>query len=228
MLRIDVITIFPQMFFPFLNESIIKRAQKKKKVKIFIHDLRLYSRDKHKKVDDKPFGGGPGMVLCAQPIFDAVKKIKSRRKSKVILMAPSGKTLKQDTARVLSKEKNIILICGHYEGVDERVREYCADECISIGDYVLTGGEIPALVLMDCLIRLVPGVLGCPESLESESFEQGVLEYPQYTRPANFRGEIVPNVLLSGDHQAIKQWRYQKAVSNTKKWRPDLLKKKKK
>ena len=223
-MRFDVITIFPEMFEPVLNESIIKRAREKKKVAIRVHDLRAYTKDKHKKVDDRPFGGGPGMVMTPQPFFDAVKKIKGKRKAKVILMSPSGKRLTQKLARDLAKQKNLILLCGHYEGVDERVREKLVDESISIGDYVLTGGEIPAMVLMDCLARLIPGVLGKEASLEDESFEGGLLEYPHYTRPANFRGIEVPRVLLSGNHLAIKKWRQEQARRVTRRNRPDLIK----
>ena len=223
-MHIDIISIFPKIFTPFLNESIIKRAQNKKKVKIFVHDLRDYTQDKHKKVDDRPFGGGPGMVMTAQPIFDAVKKIKGRRKSLVILTCPKGKKLNQPLLKDLSKHKSLIIICGHYEGVDHRVCTELVDECISIGDYILTGGELPALVLVDAITRLIPGVLGKADSLMSESFEDSLLEYPQYTRPANFRGKKVPNVLLSGNHAQIVNWRKQQSLSQTKKGRPDLYK----
>lgn len=212
------------MFAPVLNESIIKRAQEKRKVTIRVHDLRMYTTDKHKKVDDRPFGGGPGMVMTPQPFFDAVKKIKGKRKAKVILMSPAGKPLTQKLARSLVKQKNLILLCGHYEGIDERVREKLVDESISLGDYVLTGGEIPAMVMIDCLTRLVPGVLGKEASLEDESFEDGLLEYPHYTRPANFRGIKVPDVLLSGNHLAINKWRKEQARRVTRRNRPDLIK----
>ncbi|MCK5082583.1 MAG: tRNA (guanosine(37)-N1)-methyltransferase TrmD, partial [Candidatus Omnitrophica bacterium] len=188
------------MFAPILNESIVKRAQAKKKVSIHIHDLREYTDGKHKKVDDRPFGGGPGMVMMAQPIFDAVKKIKGRRKVKVILLCPTGKPLCQPTVKKYAKERNLILICGHYEGIDGRLNDLVIDERLSIGDYVLTGGELPAMVLIDCVVRLLPGVLGRAESLTDESFENNLLDYPQYTRPANFRGKKIPNVLLSGNH----------------------------
>jgi len=222
-LRIDIITIFPKIFDSFLNESIIKRAQVNKKIVINVHDLREYTEDKHKKVDDRPFGGGPGMVMMAQPFFDAVKKIKSKRDSRVIMMCPSGKKLNQKIAKNLSKLKNLVIICGHYEGIDERVREEIVDETISVGDYVLTGGELPALTLIDCVTRLIPGVIGKEESLTDESFENGLLEYPQFTRPANFRGIKVPNVLLSGNHSLIENWRKEQSVKRTKKYRPDLL-----
>ncbi|MFH1359868.1 MAG: tRNA (guanosine(37)-N1)-methyltransferase TrmD [Candidatus Omnitrophota bacterium] len=222
MLQFDILTIFPESFSAIFKESIVKRAQEKRKIAIRVHDLRDYTTDKHKKVDDRPFGGGPGMVMSPQPIFDAVRKIKGRRKAKVILMAPSGACLTQKKAKKLSKEKNMIIVCGHYEGVDHRVADHLADECISIGDYVLTGGELPAMVLVDCVTRLIPGVLGRQESLHCESFENHLLEYPQYTRPANFRGIHIPNVLLSGNHQKIEDWRKKQAVLQTKKTRPDL------
>ncbi len=223
MLRFDIITIFPDMFSPIVNASIIKRAREKKKVAVDIHDLRDYTTDKHKKVDDRPFGGGPGMVMTPQPIFDAVKKIKGRRKVKVILTCATGKSFNQKKAKQLAKEKNIIIICGHYEGIDERVRKQLVDESISVGDYILTGGELPALILVDAVTRLVPGVLGKSASLNEESFEGNLLEYPQYTRPADFRGIKVPDVLLSGHHQDIKKWQHHQAQVRTKKNRPDLI-----
>ncbi|MDP8213147.1 MAG: tRNA (guanosine(37)-N1)-methyltransferase TrmD [Candidatus Zapsychrus exili] len=222
-MRIDIITIFPEMFKPILNESIMKIAQEKKKLKIKVHNLRDFTLDKHKKVDDRPFGGGPGMVMTPQPFFDAVKKIKGRRDAKVILMCPTGKPLKQKNAKKLAKIKNLIILCGHYEGIDQRVADNIVDETISIGDYVLTGGELPAAVLVDCLVRLIPGVLGKEASLVDESFEGNLLEYPQYTRPSNFRGKKVPNVLLSGHHKSIKDWQTEQSVLKTKKNRPDLM-----
>jgi tRNA (guanine37-N1)-methyltransferase len=222
MLQFDILTIFPDAFDSVFAESIIKRAQDKKKVKICVHDLRAFTKDKHHKVDDKPFGGGPGMVMHPQPIFDAVKKIKGKRKAKVLLMTPSGKPFNQKQAHRLAKEKNLMIICGHYEGVDERVRDYIVDESISIGDYVLTGGEIPAMVIVDSVSRLLPGVLGRENSLTDESFEHQLLEYPQYTRPANFIGMKVPDVLLSGNHKSIKEWRLRQSILRTKKIRPDL------
>ncbi len=222
MLTIDVITIFPEMFPAVVNESILKRAQEKKKVAIRIHDLRDYTTDKYRKVDDRPFGGGPGMVLMAEPVFAAVKKIKGRRKAKVILLCAGGKQFNHKVAKDLFKEKHLILLCGHYEGIDERITEKLVDLTISIGDYVLTGGEIPAMVLIDSITRLIPGVLGKEASLESESFEGHLLEYPHYTRPANFDGMPVPDVLLSGHHQEIQKWRLAKAIEKTKKIRPDL------
>ena len=224
MLQIDIITIFPEMFKPVLNESILKRAQAKKKVKFKVHDLRKFTKDKHKKVDDRPFGGGPGMVLSAQPIVDAVKKIKGKRKARVVLMDARGKTLLQTRVKKIAKLKNVIIICGHYEGVDERAIDLVVDESVSIGDYVLTGGEIPAMVLIDAVTRLLPGVVGKNESLHEESFEENLLEYPHFTRPADFRGKKVPHVLLSGNHAEINKWRKSQSLKVTKKNRPDLLK----
>ena len=226
-MRIDIISIFPGMFAPVLNESMIKRAQEKGKLSLVIHDLRDYTNDKHSKVDDRPFGGGSGMVMMADPIFRAVaaiKKAAKQKKTKVILLCPQGNTLTQARAKKLSREKHLILICGHYEGVDERVRQHLVDEEVSIGDYVLTGGELPAMVLADSVVRLLPGVLGDKNSLNFESFEGNLLEYAQYTRPADYRGMKVPEVLVCGDHAKIEHWRRQQALSRTKERRPDLLK----
>ena len=229
MLQFDIITIFPNVFVPILNESIIKRAKGKGLVKINLHNLRDFSLDKHKKVDDRPFGGGPGMLMRPEPIFRSVASIKleakkNKLRSKVILLSPQGKKLNQALARKLSKENNLVLICGHYEGIDERVREI-VDEEISIGDYVLTGGELPAMVLVDSVTRLIPGVLGDKESLSQESFENNLLEYPHYTRPAVYKKMKVPEVLTSGNHVKIAEWRKKKAILKTKEKRPDLLKK---
>ncbi len=226
-MRVDIITIFPKMFEPVLNESIMRRAQDKGKVKFYIHDLRDFTTDKHRKVDDRPFGGGSGMLMQPEPIFKAVEYIKSKSKNKntkVILLCPQGEKLTQRIAKNISKDKHIILICGHYEGVDERVRQKLVDEEISIGDYVLTGGELAAMVLIDSVVRLLPGVLGDKNSLNFESFEGNLLEHPHYTRPANFRRMNVPSVLLSGDHKKIEAWRNKEAVKRTKERRPDLLK----
>ena len=224
-MRIDIITIFPKMFSAVLNESIIKRAQQKGKVKIFTHDLRSYTLDKHRKVDDRPFGGGSGMVIQAEPIFRAIEAIKKKikGKSKVVLLCPQGKRFNQNYAKKLSKCASLIFICGHYEGVDERVRLHLADEEISIGDYVLTGGELAAMVLVDSIVRLIPGVLGDKNSLNFESFEGNLLEYPQYSRPAKFRKWQVPEVLVSGAHDKISAWRKLEAFKRTKLRRPDLL-----
>jgi len=213
------------MFDPVLNESIIKRAQAKGKVKIYVHDSRDYTLDKHRKVDDRPFGGGSGMVMRPEPIFNCVEAIRRKaKKAKIILLTPQGKTLNQNTAKKLSRLSHLILICGHYEGIDERVRIKLADKEISIGDYVLTGGELPAMVLIDAIVRLIPGVLGDKNSLNFESFEGNLLEYPHYTRPANFRKMDVPEILLSGDHNKIEAWRRMQALKRTKARRPDLLK----
>ena len=227
-MRIDIITIFPGMFSAVLDASIIKRSQEKGKVKICVHDLRDYTLSKHRKVDDRPFGGGAGMVMQAEPIFRAVQAIKKkvRGRSKVILLCPQGEKFTQAYAKKLSKCSNLIFICGHYEGIDERVRQYLADAEISIGDYVLTGGELPAMVLVDSIIRLIPGVLGDKNSLKFESFEGNLLEYPQYSRPAKFKGYTVPEVLISGAHDKISAWRKVEALKRTQKRRPDLLKNK--
>jgi tRNA (guanine37-N1)-methyltransferase len=224
-MRIDILTIFPKMFDPVLNESILKRAQAKGKVKFCVHDLRDYTDDKHRKVDDRPFGGGSGMLMRPEPIFNAIGRIKSKaKKTKVILLSPQGKKLTQEIAKSLSREPGVTLICGHYEGIDERVGQKLVDEEISIGDYVLTGGELPAMVLIDTIVRLIPGVLGDKNSLNFESFEGNLLEHPHYTRPAVFRKMRVPEVLLSGDHKKIEVWRKKEALSRTKNRRPDLLK----
>ncbi|MBI5144093.1 MAG: tRNA (guanosine(37)-N1)-methyltransferase TrmD [Candidatus Omnitrophica bacterium] len=225
-MRIDILTLFPKMFENILGESILKRAQDKGKVKILIHNLRDWTFDSHKSADDKPFGGGPGMVMKVEPVYLALEELKAREKrqrARVILLTPQGKKLDQKLVKKLSKEKRLILICGHYEGVDERIRNLVDDE-ISIGDYILTCGEIPALVLIDSITRLIPGVLGGGDSLKSESFEKGLLEYPQYTRPADFNGMKVPQTLLSGDHRKIEIWRREEAVKRTRERRPDLIK----
>lgn len=226
-MKIDVLTLFPKMFASVLGESMLKRAQKKRALQVKIHDLRNWTFDNHRTADDKPFGGGPGMVMKVEPVYLALKELGAlkEKRAKVILLTPQGRRLDQASAREISKEKELILICGHYEGVDERIRDFVDDE-ISIGDYILTCGEIPALVLIDAVVRLIPGVLGSEDSLESESFENSLLEYPHYTRPAEFEGMKVPEVLLSGDHKRIEEWRRQEAVKRTKKRRPDLLKKK--
>jgi len=224
MLKIGIVTIFPNIFKPILNESIIKRAQEKGKVKFEIFDLRDYTDDPHRKVDDRPFGGGPGMVIRPEPVFNVMEEIKKKSlKVKTILLTPQGVKFNQRIARRLSRERYIVLICGRYEGVDERIREALIDEEISIGDYILTGGEVPALVLIEAIIRLIPGVLGDEESATLDSFENGLLEYPQYTRPANYKGMKVPDVLLSGNHKLIQQWRKKQALKRTKERRPDLM-----
>lgn len=221
-MKIDILTIFPEMFTGFKASSIIKRAQEKGLVEINIHDIRKYSKDPHKKVDDYGFGPGRGMVLMPQPIFDAVRDIK-KEDSKVILMTPQGTPYKQKIAHDLSKEKHLILICGHYEGFDERICSL-VDMEISIGDYILTGGEIPALALIDSIGRLIPGVIQ-KESLEQESFNNNLLDYPVYTKPVDFMGMKVPDVLLSGHHENIRKWRLEQQIKKTTSRRPDLLEK---
>lgn len=225
-MKIDILTLFPKMFEGFLSESLLNRAQKKKLVKIKIWDLRKFTTDKHRTVDDSPYGGGPGMVMRVDIINRAISTLKSKVKSKklkIILLTPQGKKFDQKMALSLSKCSNLILICGHYEGYDERIRQL-VDLEISIGDYILTGGEIPAQVVIDAVARLIPGVVGKEESLKEESFSQGLLEYPQYTRPEKYKNMKVPEVLLSGNHQKIAKWRKTQALKKTKNQRPDLLK----
>ena len=222
-MKIDVLTLFPAMFAGPLDESIIMRARKKGLLDLQIHDLRKWTHDRHKTVDDKPFGGGPGMLMKPEPLFEAVESLK-REKTKVILLSPSGRKFSQEIARELSQEKDLLLVTGHYEGFDERVRDSLADNELSIGDYVLTNGALPAMVVIDAVTRLLPGVLGDDESSQDESFSAGLLEYPQYTRPAEFRGMKVPDVLVSGNHAEIEKWRREQAKLRTKKNRPDLLK----
>ncbi|MFH1867429.1 MAG: tRNA (guanosine(37)-N1)-methyltransferase TrmD [Candidatus Omnitrophota bacterium] len=223
-MKIDVLTLFPEMFKSVTSESIIKRAQKSGRVKISTHNIRDFTDNRHRKVDDRPFGGGPGMVLSCQPIMGAVSRAKKRLPgAKVILMTPQGRVLDQDLAYTLSKEKALILLSGHYEGIDERVKRVVDNE-ISIGNYVLTGGELPAMVLIDALIRLLPGVLGDKCSLKDETFTAGLLEYPHYTRPADYKNEKVPQVLVSGNHRSISSWRKLQSVLKTLNNRPDLIK----
>lgn len=232
-MRIDVLTLFPGMFAGVLDESMLKRARMKGKLNVAVHDLRAWTRDAHKTADDKPFGGGPGMVMKIEPIYEALEELGalrgqapgrrgSRRKASTILLTPQGRTLTQGMAREFAGHDRLTLVCGHYEGFDERVRSLVDDE-VSIGDYVLTGGELPAMVLIDAVARLIPGVLGKSGSLESESFEHGMLEYPQYTRPAEYRGMAVPDILLSGDHRKIDAWRRAEALRRTEARRPDLM-----
>ena len=221
-MKIDILTIFPNMFDGFLSESIIKRAIDKELVTINVHDIRCYSTDKHKRVDDYGFGGGQGMVLMPQPIFDAVDDIKTDE-SKVILMTPQGQPYKQAKAYDLSKEKHLIFICGHYEGFDERIRTL-ADMEISIGDYVLTGGELASMVITDSVVRLIDGVITTDSHIK-DSFNDNLLDYPVYTKPVNFRGMKVPEVLLSGHHKNIEEFRKNESLKRTKERRPDLLEK---
>jgi len=222
-MKIDILTLFPNMFKGFKEESIIKRAIEEKKVSINTINFRDFAKNKHKKVDDTPYGGGNGMVLMCQPIFDAVESVK-KDNSKVILLSPQGKKFNHKKAYELSKEEHLIFICGHYEGFDERIKTIC-DEEISIGDYVLTGGELPSMVITDSIVRLLPGVIE-EGSHVNDSFNDGLLDYPTYTKPRNYKGMKVPEVLLSGDHAKIEKWRDEQRVSVTKEKRPDILKKK--
>lgn len=220
-MRIDILTLFPEMFSP-LSSSILKRAQDKDLIEINIINFRDFANNKHKQVDDTPFGGGDGMVLMCQPIFDAINSIKTES-SKIIYMSPKGKTLKQSFVKDYLQYEHLIILCGHYEGVDQRVIDYFNMEEISIGDYVLTGGELPSMVFVDCLSRLIPNVLHNEHSSVDESFSDNLLEYPQYTKPADFNGIKVPDVLLSGNHKEIEKYRREKSLEITKKNRPDLL-----
>jgi len=226
-MRFDVLTLFPDIFHAVMKESIIGRAQEKNIIEINAINIRDFSKDKHKKVDDYPYGGGGGMVMTPQPIYDAYLSIVKDlpHKPKVIYLSPQGKVLNQKKVVELSKEKHLILLCGHYEGVDERIIEEIVDEEISIGDYVLTGGEIPAMVLIDSVSRLVPDVLPSEDAYKNESHYNGLLEYPQYTRPYEFMGRKVPDILLSGHHAKIEEWRKEQSLKRTLKKRPDLLKK---
>lgn len=221
-MKIDVLTLFPAMFAGPLDESIIMRARKQGLLDLKIHQLRDWTHDRHRTVDDKPFGGGPGMLLKPEPLFEAVESLK-REKTRVILFSPSGRKFDQSIARELAQQEDLLLITGHYEGFDERVREALVDDELSIGDYVLTNGALPAMVVIDAVARLLPGVLGDDESSHDESFSHGLLEYPQYTRPSEFRGMKVPGVLLNGNHAEIEKWRRAQAKLRTQKQRPDLL-----
>ncbi len=231
-MNIDILTLFPGMFRGPFQDSIIKRASERGLVDISVHDLRDYATDKHKMVDDYPFGGGGGMVLKPGPIFDAVDSIKVRQKldvahgpfsTSVILLSPQGVVLNQRIIEDLKLKDNLILICGHYDGVDDRVTREVVDMEISIGDYVLSGGEIPAMVLTDSIVRLIPGAVGDPDSINDDSHTSGLLQFPQYTRPEIYNGLKVPDVLLSGNHRAVEIWRRQQSLLKTQKVRPDLL-----
>ncbi|WRO22217.1 tRNA (guanosine(37)-N1)-methyltransferase TrmD [Metallumcola ferriviriculae] len=224
-MRVDILTIFPEMFKP-LEESIIKRARDKGLLSVNVIDIREYTQDKHRKVDDYPFGGGAGMVMKPEPLFRAVENACDGENIPVVLLTPQGETFTQEHAQQLSRQERLILVCGHYEGVDERFRERIVSQEISIGDYVLTGGELPAMVLVDAVTRLLPGALGDDSSSQEDSFAEGLLEYPQYTRPRSFRDMEVPQVLLSGNHEAIRYWRRKMSLARTDKRRPDLLEKK--
>lgn len=229
-MRIDILTLFPKMFQGPFKESIIQRARDKSLVEIQIHDLRSWATDKHRTVDDRPYGGGVGMLLMVEPVDAALKKLR-QKKTRIILLDAAGEKFSQKKASDLSRLDHIIFIAGHYEGVDERIKEHLVDEEISIGDYILTGGELPAMVVVDAVVRLIPGVLEKPEATQYESFSNlptshlshPTLEYPQYTRPENFQGWGVPKVLLGGNHKEIDKWRLKRAIERTKKLRPDLL-----
>lgn len=229
-MRIDVVTLFPSMFEGVLRESILGIAQEKGLVEIRLVNLRDFSTDRHRKVDAPPYGGGPGMVIMADPVFRAVEHLRhhGRSDAELILLSPVGKRLTQPLVRRLAKKPGLILLCGHYEGFDERVVEGLKPLEISVGDYVVTGGELPAMVLLDAVTRLVPGVLGAPESLEEESFSRGGLEYPQYTRPRLVRDMAVPDVLLSGHHAEIARWRQESSERRTRERRPDLSRRRRK
>ena len=228
-MRIDIITLFPETCRAPLNESMMKRAQESGALDLHIHNLRAWTSDKHHVVDDAPFGGGQGMVMKPEPIFAAVEDLRNQtsniknQTSKVILMSPTGRRFDQRMAEQLSHESNLIVVCGHYEGVDHRVVDHLIDEEISIGDYVLTNGGIAAVILVDAVVRLIPGVLGDEQSAHDDSFREGLLEAPQYTRPAEFRGWKVPEILLSGNHGEIAAWRKEEAKKRTRENRPDLL-----
>ncbi|MBM3131568.1 MAG: tRNA (guanosine(37)-N1)-methyltransferase TrmD [Chloroflexi bacterium] len=224
-MHIDVLTLFPKMFGGPFDESIIKRATEAGLVKLALHNLRDWGIGKHHVVDDAPHGGGAGMVLMPEPLFAAVEAIKGDAEIPVILLTPQGRLFNQRVAQELAAHERILLVCGHYEGVDERVREHLVTDEISIGDYVLTGGELPAMVVIDAVVRQLPGVLGSEESAREDSHSGGLLEYPQYTRPASFRGWDVPEVLLSGHHARITKWRREQSILRTLKRRPDLLEK---
>jgi tRNA (guanine37-N1)-methyltransferase len=226
-LRIDVITIFPDLFGPFLEQATVGIARRQAAVEIELHDLRSWTRDRHRSVDDAPYGGGPGMVMKPEPLVEAIESLvgakAAGREAWVVLLSPQGRRLSQGDLETLASRPRLVLVCGRYEGIDQRAIDLAVDEEVSIGDYVLSGGEVPAMVLMEGVVRLLPGVLGNPESAGSDSFQHGVLEGPQYTRPAVFRGHEVPEVLRSGDHAEVARWRAERARERTKARRPDLL-----
>ncbi len=224
-MKIDVLTLFPEMFAGVLDSSILKRAREKELILVNLINFRDYTTDKHNQVDDYPYGGGKGMLLKPEPIFAAVEAIENWQKARIIMLTPQGKTYNQELANELTKSNHLILLAGHYEGFDERIREHLVTDEISIGDYVLTGGELPAMVIIDSVTRLIPGVLGSKESLMQESFTDNLLEYPQYTRPEIFRNWRVPEILLSGHHAKIEKWRKEESFSRTGSRRKDLLKK---
>ncbi|MCS5531206.1 MAG: tRNA (guanosine(37)-N1)-methyltransferase TrmD [Candidatus Poseidoniales archaeon] len=225
-MRFHILTLFPNMFTSILAEGIIARAINGGIVNVSLYDIREYTQDRHRTVDDYPFGGGPGMLMKPEPVFRAVESLWERSRvpsdSPVILMTPQGRPFKHSVAKELSSQGDLILICGRYEGFDERIREELATDEISIGDYVLSGGEIAAMVIVDAVSRMIPGVVGAPESIENDSFFSGLLQFPQYTRPASYRGRNVPEILLSGNHSEIEKWRREQAINRTNKRRPDL------
>ncbi len=224
-MRIDVLTLFPEVCEPFFSASILQRAREAGAVDIACTNIRAFATDRHLSVDDKPFGGGPGMVMMCEPIFAAVEHVEARAPGAYtrVLLTPQGETFCQSVARELAGHERLLLICGHYEGFDERIRVGLRPREISIGDYVVSGGEAAAMVVVDAVVRLLPGALGDGSSAEEDSFSQGLLEYPQYTRPREFRGMGVPEVLLSGDHSRVAEWRRQQAIDRTRTRRPDLL-----
>ena len=227
-MRFHIMTLFPEIFNSYMSESIMKRAVEKGIIEVNIYNIRDFSTNKHKKVDDYPFGGGAGMVMTPQPIYDTYKHIVDKfniKEPRVIYLTPKGKVHSQNIASEMSTFKDVILLCGHYEGIDQRIIDSIVTDEISIGDYVLTGGELPALILIDSISRLIPGVLNQNESFEEESFKDNLLEYPHYTRPREFMGMKVPEVLLSGNHKKIDEWRHEKSIEITKERRPDLYKK---
>jgi tRNA (guanine37-N1)-methyltransferase len=229
-MRLDIFTIFPQMFDSPFSSGIFKRATDQRLVNLNVHNIRDYSHDKHHTVDDSPYGGGPGMIFKPEPVFEAVEAACSRalreegiHTARIVMLTPRGRLLTQDTALELSREPCLMLICGHYEGVDERITEHLATTSISVGDYVLSGGELAAMIVADAIIRLIPGVLGSADSPVDESHTSGLLEYPQYTRPPEYRGWTVPEILLSGNHAAIRKWRREQSIFRTAAERPDML-----
>ncbi|PAB60854.1 tRNA (guanosine(37)-N1)-methyltransferase TrmD [Anaeromicrobium sediminis] len=226
-MKISVLTLFPHMFAGPMGESIIGRAVDNNLLELNLMNIRDYTKNKHKKVDDYPYGGGAGMVMQADPIFNALESIDTKN-SRIIYMTPKGKVFNQDLAIEFSKEEHLVFLCGHYEGVDQRVIDHWVTDEVSIGDYVLTGGELPAMVMIDSIARMIPGVLGQKVSYMDESIYSGLLEYPHYTRPSEYRGMLVPEVLLSGNHKKIEQWRMDKSLEITREKRPDLYKKYKK
>ena len=228
-MKIDILTLFPEMFEGVFNASILRIAQEKKLVELNLHNIRDYTKDKHKCVDDKPYGGGPGMVLKPEPVFNAVETIEKQQRAKniekahKILLTPQGAKFNQETAKYIAYEKNLMLICGHYEGFDERIRVGLDVFELSVGDFILSGGELAAMIVVDAVTRLIPNVLGAEESTINESFENGLLEYPQYTRPQEFRNMSVPSTLVSGNHKKIRDWQREQSVKRTKERRPDLF-----